>query len=188
MNNTIIFLSLIIFFLSLMLVFKIKIEFDMYGNFIKIKIYLFKFKFLEILISLIGLYIQINNSKKLKTLKFVLDKEQEYLLVQIKKSILDKLYFDDIQFKSNVGLNNASNTTIFVSILNLICFNLSNKLILSHKDTRLYYYNEANFISKIFKFNIEIKVYFTIFDLVFAIILSFYKRGKYVKKSRVKYR
>ena len=68
MNNTIIFLSLLIVFLSIMLVFQINIIFDLYGNFIDITIRLFGIKLATISISLIGLYIQINNKKKLKTL------------------------------------------------------------------------------------------------------------------------
>ena len=184
MNNTIIFLSLLIVFLSIMLVFQINIIFDLYGNFIDITIRLFGIKLATISISLIGLYIQINNKKKLKTLSVVFDKNNEYLAMEIKKNILDKLYFDDIRLFSRLGVVNASSSVLFVSILNNICFFAKNKLKYSNKDLSFSYLNTVDFLNDNIIFNLNIKVYFTLFDLLFSIILSFYRRNKYVKKRK----
>lgn len=184
MNNTIIFLSLLIVFLSIMLVFQINIIFDLYGNFIDITIKLFGIKLATISISLIGLYIQINNKKKLKTLSIVFDKNNEYLAMEIKKNILDKLYFDDIRLFSRLGVVNSSSSVLFVSILNNICFFAKNKLKYSNKDLSFSYLNTVDFLNDNIIFNLNIKVYFTLFDLLFSIILSFYRRNKYVKKRK----
>lgn len=184
MNNTIIFLSLLIVFLSIMLVFQINIIFDLYGNFIDITIRLFGIKLATISISLIGLYIQINNKKKLKTLSVVFDKNNEYLAMEIKKNILDKLYFDDIRLFSRLGVVNSSSSVLFVSILNNICFFAKNKLKYSNKDLSFSYLNTVDFLNDNIIFNLNIKVYFTLFDLLFSIILSFYRRNKYVKKRK----
>lgn len=184
MNSTIIFLSLLIVFLSIMLVFQINIIFDLYGNFIDITIKLFGIKLATISISLIGLYIQINNKKKLKTLSVVFDKNNEYLAMEIKKNILDKLYFDDIRLFSRLGVANASSSVLFVSILNNICFFAKNKLKYSNKDLSFSYLNTVDFLNDNIIFNLNIKVYFTLFDLLFSIILSFYRRNKYVKKRK----
>lgn len=184
MNSTIIFLSLLIVFLSIMLVFQINIIFDLYGNFIDITIRLFGIKLATISISLIGLYIQINNKKKLKTLSVVFDKNNEYLAMEIKKNILDKLYFDDIRLFSRLGVVNSSSSVLFVSILNNICFFAKNKLKYSNKDLSFSYLNTVDFLNDNIIFNLNIKVYFTLFDLLFSIILSFYRRNKYVKKRK----
>ena len=184
MNNTIIFLLLLIVFLSIMLVFQINIIFDLYGNFIDITIKLFGIKLATISISLIGLYIQINNKKKLKTLSVVFDKNNEYLAMEIKKNILDKLYFDDIRLFSRLGVVNSSSSVIFASILNNICFFAKNKLKYSNKDLSFSYLNTVDFLNDNIIFNLNIKVYFTLFDLLFSIILSFYRRNKYVKKRK----
>ena len=184
MNNTIIFLSLLIVFLSIMLVFQINIIFDLYGNFIDITIRLFGIKLATISISLIGLYIQINNKKKLKTLSVVFDKNNEYLAMEIKKNILDKLYFDDIRLFSRLGVVHSSSSVLFVSILNNICFFAKNKLKYSNKDLSFSYLNTVDFLNDNIIFNLNIKVYFTLFDLLFSIILSFYRRNKYVKKRK----
>lgn len=184
MNSTIIFLSLLIVFLSIMLVFQINIIFDLYGNFIDITIKLFGIKLATISISLIGLYIQINNKKKLKTLSVVFDKNNEYLAMEIKKNILDKLYFDDIRLFSRLGVVNSSSSVLFVSILNNICFFAKNKLKYSNKDLSFSYLNTVDFLNDNIIFNLNIKVYFTLFDLLFSIILSFYRRNKYVKKRK----
>ena len=184
MNNTIIFLSLLIVLLSIMLVFQINIILDLYGNFIDITIRLFGIKLATISISLIGLYIQINNKKKLKTLSVVFDKNNEYLAMEIKKNILDKLYFDDIRLFSRLGVVNSSSSVIFASILNNICFFAKNKLKYSNKDLSFSYLNTVDFLNDNIIFNLNIKVYFTLFDLLFSIILSFYRRNKYVKKRK----
>lgn len=184
MNSTIIFLSLLIVFLSIMLVFQINIIFDLYGNFIDITIKLFGIKLATISISLIGLYIQINNKKKLKTLSVVFDKNNEYLAMEIKKNILDKLYFDDIRLFSRLGVVNSSSSVLFASILNNICFFAKNKLKYSNKDLSFSYLNTVDFLNDNIIFNLNIKVYFTLFDLLFSIILSFYRRNKYVKKRK----
>ncbi len=184
MNSTIIFLSLLIVFLSVMLVFKINIIFDLYSNSIDITIKLFGIKLVSISISLIGLYIQINNKKKLKTLSVLFDKKSEYLAMEIKKNIVDKLYFDDISLFSKLGIVNSSSSVIFVSILNNICFFAKNKLKYSNKDLSFSYLNTMDFLNNNIIFNLDLKVYFTLFDLLFSIILSFYRRNKYVKKRK----
>lgn len=184
MNSTIIFLSLLIVFLSVMLVFKINIIFDLYSNSIDITIKLFGIKLASISISLIGLYIQINNKKKLKTLSVLFDKKSEYLAMEIKKNIVDKLYFDDISLFSKLGIVNSSSSVIFVSILNNICFFAKNKLKYSNKDLSFSYLNTVDFLNNNIIFNLDLKVYFTLFDLLFSIILSFYRRNKYVKKRK----
>lgn len=182
MNSTIIFLSIFIIFLSLMLTIKIKIILDLNNNKLVIMIWIFKIKVLTINISIIGLYYQINNSKKFKSLHLILNQEEKYFIKQIKSSIIDKLYFDDIILVTELGLMSASDTAISIGILNMFCVNLANKLFAKNSDIRLYFNNTPDFEDMKLKIDLELKVYFTIFDLLFAIIMSVYKRGKYVKK------
>ena len=113
-------------------------------------------------------------------------KEQKYLIEQIKTSIIDKLYYESIVFESNIGLENASNTALSIGVINLICNILGDYFYTKNHDTVLFYNNVANFENTNISFNLQIQVYFTIFDLVFAIIMSFYKRGKYVKETKQK--
>lgn len=188
MNNAIIFLSLMIIFLSIMLVITINIKFDLYGNYVCIQIKIYGIQILSIYISIIGLYIKINNSKKLKTLNIIFNKEQEYLFLQMKKSIFDKLYFDKIKVDTNIGLGNASNSVLTVMALNCVCEKIEYFNKLNKSECDIYYSNKVNFVDDIVQLNTSIKVYFTIFDMIFAIILSFYKRGKYVKERKRKYK
>lgn len=185
MNNAIIFfISIVMILLSVMLIFKIKLNFDLYGNYITIKICLYGIKIMDIYISIVGLYIQINHKKKLKTIDFVFDKEKEYLFLQMKKNILDKLYFDDIDFKCMIGIRDAGFSAIMLTIINQLCFNLKNKMICKNKDLTINYLNEPDFVYQRVLIDANVKVYFTIFDLVFAVLLSFYERGKYAKKRK----
>lgn len=188
MNNAIIFLLIVIILLSLMLTININISFDLYGNCIKIVIKIWNIKILKIYVSIIGLYIKINSSKKLKTLNLLFDKNQEYLILQMKKSIFDKLYFDKINIVSDIGLSNSSTSAYVTTILNLICNSLNNNKKLNLKSCNIEYKNSVNFISKVVYVNLQIKVLFTLFDMLFAIIMSFYKRGKYAKERKRKFK
>lgn len=171
-----------------MLVFKVNIIIDFYNNDICVIVKLFGIKILKINISIFGLYIKINNSKKIKALNIFLDKEQEYLILQMKKSIIDKLYFDKISFYSDLGFGNACNTTIAVSYLDCLCYFIKNSLNKKIKDCDIAFKNQVDFVYEKIYLNLNFKVYFTIFDLVFAIVMSFYKRGKYVKERKQKSR
>ena len=182
MNNTIIFLSLLVLFLSAMLIIKISLVLDINKNLILIIFKVYGIKFLTINISLIGLHYKINNSKKYKKLK-IIDKKDAYLFMQIKKSIFNKLYYEDISLISEIGVFSAKDTAIVVSIENIFCMFLKNKLALKNKDTNFTYSNMPVFEENKILIKLDIKVFFTIFDLVFALIMSFYKRGKYVKQK-----
>jgi len=184
MNNTIIFLSLIILLISMLLIIKIKIWFDINNNLIRINILIFGIKLIEIKINIIGLTYTINNSKKYKTLNLKFLKEESYFISQIKNNIIKKLYYDNLVLESVVGFESASGTAIIHSCIDNLCQYYSNKLLLLNKDTKLYYCNNCDFVkSRIFIY-FEAKVYFTIFDLIFAIIMSIYKRGRYAKQKR----
>ena len=188
MNSTIIFLSILILFLSVLLCFRIKITLDLNNNELIVFISLYKIRLLKISVSIIGLFYTINDSKKIKPLRVILKSEDKYLIKQIKASIIDKLYYDDIVLISKIGLNRASDTAIIIGLCNYICHLLSNTVIKKNLDTRLYYNNLPDFEKNNLYIDCELKVYFTIFDLLFAIIMSFYKRGKYVKENKNKQR
>ena len=51
------------------------------------------------------------------------------------------------------------------------------------KDIKISYLNKCNFLRSQIKVYFETKVYFTIFDLIFATIISLYKRGKYARQK-----
>ena len=165
-----------------MLVIRITINLDLYQNLVYINIRLFGIKTLKIKISIIGLYIQINNHKKIKSLSIILSKKDEYLLMQIKQNILDKLYFDDIQVVSNIGISNSSTSALLIAFLNNICDFAEYKLKENNSDISFSYANGVDFFNKVIDISLDIKVYFTLFYLAFAIIISFYRRNKYVKK------
>jgi len=184
MNTAIIFLSIFILIISLMLEIKVTINFDLWANTLIIKIYLFNIRIIRIKIFIVGFYYQINNSKKLKKLKFFLSKEDEYFLMQIKKSVIDKLYYDKVTLNGELGLKSASDTAILSGIIYFISSIFENLLKAKNLDSDFYYSVKQNYTSRVLSFDFSAKVYFTIFDLVFAVIMSFYKRGRYAKERR----
>lgn len=166
-----------------MLVIRITVRLDLFNNFVYVNIRIFGFKIIQIKISIIGLYIQINNHKKLKTLNILLNKKDKYLIMQMKQNILDKLYFDDIKLASNIGILNSCTSVLFIAFLNNICNLAEYKLKEIRNDISFSYSNSVDFLNKEIDITLDIKVYFTLFDLAFAVILSFYRRNKYVKKE-----
>lgn len=184
MDSTIIFLSIMIIILSLMLVIKIKINLDVFSNRCKIILYLFGIRIIKIDINLLLLTFQINNNKKKKSLNLFLTKEQEYLLMQIKKTILDKLYYDDIFLDYELSVGNSSFSALSIGVINSILNLIKIKMLSANSDTNIVIVSNSNLKDFDIKVNMKIKVFFTLCDLIFALIISFYKRGKYVKQKR----
>ncbi len=181
MNNTIIFLSFLIIFLSLVVDTNIYFRVNLLDNKIYIIVRIWHIKILKIDIDIWGLYYRINNSKKIKKLSDVFSKENNYFIAQIKKSLLDKLYLSSLSFGSSIGLGNAFATENCVNLINLFCYDFSRLL---SKDTDFLAITLPNYTYNNVVLTIDLNIHFTIFDIVFALILCFYKRSRYVKKIR----
>lgn len=183
MNNAIIFLSIIIILFSIMLSIKITSFLDLYKDELIVKVYIFNIRIIKLRISIWGLTYSINNNKKIKSINLNFLEEETYFIKQIKDNILKKLYYDKIYFVTNLGFGNAGNTTITSSVLNNFCCLIENMIKGNNKDTRFYYDNKCDFVKNSLQVYLELNVYFTIFDMIFAIIMSLYRRGKYAKQK-----
>lgn len=184
MNTAIIFLSIIILIISIMLEIKVTVNFDLWANSLIIKVYLFNIRIIKLKIFIIGFYYQINNSKKLKKLRLFLTKEDKYLIMQIKKSILDKLYYNKFVLVGKVGLKSASDTAILSGIIYFLCSTIENIIKFKNSDSECLYNINQSYVKRSLEFFFSVNVFFTIFDLLFAIIMSFYKRGRYAKQRK----
>jgi hypothetical protein len=184
MDGTIIFLSIVIIILSLMLVFKLKINLDVFSNNCRAIIYLFGIRIIRIDVNLILLTFQINNNKNKKSLNLFLSKEQEFLLKQMKKTIIDKLYYDDIFLEYELSIGNPSFSAISIGVINSILHLIKIKMLSANNDTNIVIASRSNLKDFDIKIDMQIKVFFTLFDLFFALIISFYKRGMYAKQKR----
>lgn len=181
MNNTIIFLSLFIIFLSVIIDLSLSVKLDLNSNKIYVDVCVFCFKILHIDVDILGLYYRVNSSKKIKKISDIFSKENNYFIGQIKKSLLDKLYLSKLELYGNFGLFDAFSTAKFNSVFELICNNLGGLL---PKDTYFVSRSLPNFTKTSFILCVDMKINFTIFDMAFALILCFYKRSRYVKKIR----
>lgn len=180
--GTIIFLSILIVFLSLLLIINISFYWDINTMKIQVIIRLYKLKIIKIDISPILLVYKINNGKY-KRLNLILKQEEKYLISQIKNNILNKLYYDTVYADIIINLIDPARTSIFIGIINNI-FEVSKYILYSkNEDMEIRLNCRTNFQQINNKISFNIKVCFTIFDMVYAIILSFYKRGKYVKEK-----
>lgn len=182
MSNTIIFLSLLLIVLSLMLKINVILKYELLQNKIYIILKLFGIKIITIKLDVIGLFYEINNNKKIRKLEDIFSVENNYLIMEIKKSILDKLYYARCDVQCSVGTGNSADTAIVTTGLSIMCNTLSQYL--DSKDIEFRYNNNTIFEYADFKIYVDLLVYFTIFDMVFALFTSFYKRGRYVKKTK----
>ncbi len=180
MNNTIIFLSILIVLLSIMLDIKLSLYLDIYSKDILVEIRLYSIKIITIKLDIFGLFYEVNNSKKSKDILDIFSKENNYFFKEIKKSILDKLYYGEINIDLVVGARVSSDTAIIGGSI----FQLFNAIdsILSSRDIDFRYSINPDYLKYNLKLKADIRVYFTIFDMVFAVILSLYKRSRYVRK------
>lgn len=184
MNNTIIFLSLLVLFFSIMLKIDISILYDMMSNKVIILLRVFGVKIIQVRLDVIGLSYEINNNKKLRKLNGLFSKENNYLILEIKKNILDKLYYGKVSINTELGIGGASVTAVYIGIIDILCFNLSN--LCRSRDIDFRYSNKPIFDKNTVKLGFDITIYFTIFDMAFALLYSFYKRSRYVKKQKSK--
>ena len=162
-----------------MLTFKLCIHFDLNKNLFQVIIKVFGIKIITISIDFIGLYYRINNSKKVKPLKLFISKKEAEVLKEIKASVIDKLYFDKVYLISAVNICNPQITTQVLSCINIFCDLIKSTFLLKKKDVIFKYFNTADFINNNIKIELTTVVYFTIFDVLFATILSFYRRSRY---------
>ncbi len=180
MNNTIIFLSLLIIVLSVTLDISLNAKIDVVAGKIVAVIKVFGIKIITIDFDIFGLYYKVNNSKKLKKISDIFSKENNYFFGEIKKSILDKLFLSKIYVSTNFGMPKAD--TIATSVALARAFGRGVSESLREKDVLAKFEVIPNFASQNIILSLGINVHFTIFDMVFALIISFYKRGKYVKE------
>ena len=181
--GTIIFLSVLIVFLSLLLIIDISFCWDINKMKIQVVIKIYKLRIIKIDILPILLIFKINNGKY-KKLNLILKRDEKYLISQIKNNILNKLYYDTVSADFIIQLLDPSRTAIAVGVINNF-LEISKYILLSNnEDIDVSLNCRTNFQQLNNKVSFNIKVYFTIFDMVYAIILSFYKRGKYVKEKR----
>lgn len=183
MYHTIIFLSLIVLILNITLIIKVHLilDFDDFNSAIVLR--LFGLPVFTIKINLNELTYKTNYSKKRRALNLILVKEQEYLIKQIKKSVLDKLYYDDIDIEYQLSIYDKCVMANVSGTIDLMMFYLQVYLKNKNNDTEINIFNKTNFIEHKNVINVDIKVLFTMFDMIFAIVMSFYKRGRYVREK-----
>ncbi|MGN0961739.1 MAG: hypothetical protein ACI4PF_06065 [Christensenellales bacterium] len=97
---------------------------------------------------------------------------------------MDKLYYDNFNLEITLNTFDPQSTALTIGIINQICSILNSIFIFNNKNYNLTYSNRPNFIENKNRIEFDVKVYFTIFDMIFAIVMSFYRRGKYVKQEK----
>lgn len=182
MYSTIIFLSIILILLSVMLCINIRISLDFISLKMVIVVYVYHIKVVKIKVDILKMTYSINKSKN-KRINLVINRQDKILISQIKNTILDKLYYDSIEFYSIIGLGNCDKTAVAIGVINWLCCMLGIKLSMQNQDIKWEYKNIPNYFDSELSVVLNTKVYFTIFDMVFGVVLSFYRRGKYAKQK-----
>lgn len=183
MNSTIIFLSIILILLSVMLFIDIRISLDFSCLKMTIEVYVYRIKVVKIEVDILKMTYSINKSKN-KRINLIINRQDKILISQIKNTILDKLYYDSIEFYSEIGLGNCDKTAVVIGIINSLCYMLGMRLSIQNEEIKWVYKNIPNYFDSKLNVVLNTKVYFTIFDMVFGVVLSFYRRGKYAKQKR----
>ena len=166
-----------------MLIINISFFADLNSMKVEIIIKIYKLKLIKITVDLLLNRFKVNNGKY-RRLKFILKQEEKYLISQIKQNVLNKLYYDSVFADIIINLLNPAITANTVGIINQIFEFMKYYLFIKNNDMNICLNCRTDFKKCINKIKLEITVLFTIFDMIYAIILSFYKRGKYVKENR----
>jgi len=181
MIGTIIFLSIFILILSMMLKISIVGFLNVEDLTLDIVIKIYKIKIIKISINFNLLSYNVNNGKS-KKLKLYLQKKEKYFLLQIKNNILNKLYYDRFYIDATINIIDPAITANLIGNLIVILESLR-QVFHMNSEFQVDYNINSNFNSLENNIMIDLCVYFTIFDMLYAIILSFYRKGKYVKEN-----
>lgn len=181
--GTIIFLSFILIFLSVMLRIDVNLIVDTKSMKLILFVKIYQITVVRLKLSLLSLVYKLNGRKP-KKLNLVLKKEEKYFISQIKSNIINKLYYDNVFINSEINVGDSAITAQIIGILNL-CAEITDFILKSQNEDMEFYYNfYSNFRKYYNKLQIGMRVYFTIFDMMYSVVLSLYRRGKYVKEKR----
>ena len=166
----------------MLLIIDVSTKLDINSGKLVIIISLYGLKLIKIKVDLLSRTYTVNRGKR-KKLNLILKNDEKYLLKQIKNNILNKLYYDSVSLETVLNLFDPKLTADVIGVL-YILYNISNFWLLSkNEDIELCYSCRADFNKINNKIRFDLRVYFTVFDMLYAVILSFYRRGKYVKEK-----
>ncbi len=180
MNYTIIFLLLFVCVLSIL----ITIEVDMNVNVIKcvadIKIKIMHLKILKIEIGLYGLTLKLNGSKKVKSINLFKIKQENYIIKQIKTSVISKLYLEKLDVGFRLGLIDSK----YTSQINGLLLLFNNMIAINNVNNDMDYciHVMPDYVNNCIALKGYAKIYLTLFDMIFAIVMSIYKGKQYAKR------
>lgn len=178
---------IIIFLLSLRIIIKINLKYDLLGNIGNITIKLFNFiPIINLRISLIGFYFNLVN-KKNKVIQIKLDINDKNLVFieALQKNLSKKIYLLGFENNSVIGFENPFYASISYSFYERIMDLIFLKLFLSDSDTVI---NDNSFIvyfqnELILDFSGTIML--SIFDILWAVTQALFSRS-YVDYGRKK--
>jgi len=182
------FKFLIIFILSVLiitlpLVFKISLYYDIHQNIGYVKVELYFLTIYKVKISLAGFYIDIiKNNKKLIKIKFDANDKYVKFMKNITKRLKNKIVFINFENYNFISMDNAFNLSLNIGVINT-SFNLLSSIIYNNNpNVKLVQENYFNFSGKKYETFLQGKLMITILDFIWSIILSIF-----IKKEKNNY-
>ena len=137
-------------------------------------------------ISFYGKYLAVNKEcKHALQIKIEIDKPSIQFAKDITKVIKSKIYLSAINMESHIGFNSRADITALVSGYVVSLFSIMQTTILSHDKAVLCNCTvKQNYADNELKLTINAVVYFSLYDIIWAIVVGIYKRRKYIYGQR----
>lgn len=166
----------VVFFLALLIMpifCKVYFTFDVINNIGVISLYVFFIKIIAYKIKRVKNQLVLYTEVKKKEIELEITNKQLRFIKQLTVQLKEKVVFKSVDIYYKIGLNDAYYTAIWSGIFNVIVSSILGyiKNIKKSCKMRVYNFPEYNGINMIASINI--KCFITLFDIIYAIFMSF---------------
>lgn len=169
-------LIIVVFFLIILIMpffAKVYISFDFLNNFGEVSLYLFCFKILTYKTKFENYKLMVYTSKDQKDIELQVSKKQMRFLKQMSVQLKEKIILKNISFYSKIGLNDAFNTALVSGSINSLISAIFGYIKNTKETAKINIVNQPMFNCKNFIIKLNASFFITVFDVIYAILMSF---------------
>lgn len=181
-------LIIVVFFLIVLILpifSKAYVTFDFLNNIGVISLYIFCFKIITYKAKFQKFKLVIFTSKDEKDIEVQVSQKQMRFLKQMSVQLKEKLILKDISFYSRIGLYDAFNTAIVTGLFSSLVSAFMGYVKNAKKSSTVNMINNPNYNGHNLTIAFKIRFFITIFDVIYAILMSFIIIKRSEKYERV---
>ena len=181
-------LIVIVFFVIVLILpisIKLNISFDFLKNLGAVSLYIFFIKIISFKIKFEGKSLILYSDNNKKKINFKLSEGKKRFLTQLFVQIKEKVIIKDCTAISRIGLNDAMNSALLTGLFNSVVGILYGKIKTTKKSSNLKIISNPEYNGNYLAFCVYSHIFITIFDFIYAILMSFLITKRSEKYERI---